>query len=195
MLAVGRIFATVCYVIGVYALGLSGVSSAAWWTAILGQLHAPLDPTNASNLDAWQACEGGTAAFNPFNTTEPWPGSSDYNSAGVKNYPNFNAGVLATVATLENGLYGSIISALKSSAPRSVFASAVGNSPWGTSGACIDSASGGGTGGGGLPPPPPVPSPPTAAIRQASVDTASAIRYLVDISARLGVIGCNGWRP
>lgn len=49
--------------------------------------------------------EGGTARFNPWNTTEPWPGATEYNSAGVKNYPSAKAGIAATLATLRNGRY------------------------------------------------------------------------------------------
>ena len=54
---------------------------------------------------AWQRAEGGSARFNAWNTTEPWPGATDYNSAHVKNYPNAYAGTAATVATLYNGNY------------------------------------------------------------------------------------------
>ena len=49
--------------------------------------------------------EGGTAANNPWNTTEPWPGATDYNSAGVKNYRTGSDGIRATLATLRNGHY------------------------------------------------------------------------------------------
>lgn len=55
--------------------------------------------------DAWQRAEGGTAAFNAWNTTEPWPGATDYNAQGVKNYATASAGTAATVATLRNGYY------------------------------------------------------------------------------------------
>lgn len=55
--------------------------------------------------EAWQRAEGGEARFNAWNTTEPWPGSTDYNAAGVKNYPTATTGTAATVATLKNGLY------------------------------------------------------------------------------------------
>lgn len=55
--------------------------------------------------DAWQRAEGGSARFNAWNTTEPWPGATDYNPAHVKNYPSSSAGTAATVATLYNGHY------------------------------------------------------------------------------------------
>lgn len=59
--------------------------------------------------EAWARAEGGTARFNPFNTTEPWPGASEYNTAGVKNYPSAQAGIAATVATLRNGFYPGLV--------------------------------------------------------------------------------------
>jgi hypothetical protein len=58
---------------------------------------------------AWTRAEGGTAAFNPFNTTEPWPGATDYNTALVKNYPTASAGIAATVKTLRNGYYPGLV--------------------------------------------------------------------------------------
>jgi hypothetical protein len=64
-------------------------------------------------LKAWARAEGGTAAFNPLNTTEPWRGATDYNSAGVKNYPSGRAGIAATVATLDNGYYKGIVHDLR----------------------------------------------------------------------------------
>ena len=43
-----------------------------WELCVLQGLTAPLTPANVTDLDAWQAAEGGstnnTAAFNPFNT-------------------------------------------------------------------------------------------------------------------------------
>lgn len=53
--------------------------------------------------------EGGTARYNPLNTTEPWPGATDYNDAGVKNYPTGADGIEATYLTLTNGHYNGIV--------------------------------------------------------------------------------------
>lgn len=146
-------------------MGLSGVSSDSWWQAILSGLSAPDTANNRSNLNAWTACEGGTATFNPFNTTLPWPRSTCYNSVCVRNYANFQDGVSATIATLEQGNMSDIRHALQNDLDRAAFADAIGADPWGTSAACIRTASGGGTGGapgppgpikGGAPPAPPV---------------------------------------
>lgn len=51
-------------------------------------------------LDCWQRAEGGRASNNPLNTTEPMNGATDYNSAGVKNYPTPVCGISATALTL-----------------------------------------------------------------------------------------------
>jgi len=51
----------------------------------------------------WAAAEGGKASFNPLNTTLWRPGSTNYNSVGVKNYPSFDVGVEATASTLNYG--------------------------------------------------------------------------------------------
>ena len=68
---------------------------------------------NRQLLGAWAQAEGGTAAYNPLNTTEPWPGATDYNSVHVKNYPSGSAGIAATYVTLVNGHYNGIVADLR----------------------------------------------------------------------------------
>ncbi len=53
----------------------------------------------------WARAEGGSAEWNPLNTTEPMAGASDYNTSGVKNYPSPVAGIAATAVTLSLGPY------------------------------------------------------------------------------------------
>lgn len=69
---------------------------------------------------AWARAEGGVASYNPWNTTEPWPGAIDLpgNTAGVKCYPSGAAGVAATVATLRNGHYPHMVSYFRSPGKR-----------------------------------------------------------------------------
>lgn len=55
--------------------------------------------------DAWARAEGGEARFNPWNTEWAWPGSTNYNPQGVRNYPSAKAGIAATIATLHDGHY------------------------------------------------------------------------------------------
>jgi hypothetical protein len=53
--------------------------------------------------------------LNPLNTTQPWPGATNANSVGVKIYPDINAGIQATVQTLLNGYYPTIVDHLRRS--------------------------------------------------------------------------------
>jgi hypothetical protein len=54
-------------------------------------------------IQAQARCEGGTAKWNPLNSTldlgPPWTEPEDYNSTGVKNYRYPIAGVCATALT------------------------------------------------------------------------------------------------
>src|SRR5215469_8840080 len=84
-----------------------------WRFRLLRAIHAKGNTQNRRLLQAWAKCEGGTATYNPLNTTEPWPGATDYNAVGVKNYPNGAAGIAATAATLVNGHYDGIVHDLR----------------------------------------------------------------------------------
>lgn len=68
---------------------------------------------------AWARAEGGTARYNPLNTTEHWPGATPYNTRPdgtplVLNYPTGLDGIEATYLTLTNGNYDGIIASLRS---------------------------------------------------------------------------------
>lgn len=84
-----------------------------WRFRLLRAIHAKGSSSNRQLLAAWAKAEGGTATYNPLNTTEPWPGSTNYNSVGVRNYPTGAAGIAATAATLVNGHYDGIVSCLR----------------------------------------------------------------------------------
>ena len=101
--------------------------------AVSGQVDGvALTEENAIGLVAWGWAEGGGAAWNVYDTTEPWPGATEFNAAGVKNYGNWLAGIAATWATLRNGRYGPIIAALREGNSAGALAAAVAASPWGT---------------------------------------------------------------
>jgi len=70
-----------------------------------------------TSLAEWQRREGGTAAFNPLNTTQRAPGATNYNSVGVRNYRSQQQGLNATVETLRNGRYTDILRALTRNLP------------------------------------------------------------------------------
>jgi hypothetical protein len=80
-----------------------------WRYRLLRDLRAKQRRPNYRLLHAWREAEGGTACFNPLNTTEPMPGATDYNSVGVKNYTSGAQGISATYLTLVNGHYDGIV--------------------------------------------------------------------------------------
>lgn len=88
-----------------------------WERDVLSALGVPVTQQNTSFLDSWANAEGGSASFNPMNTTQPATGSTNYNSVGVKNYPDAATGTAATVKTLTNGYYPDIVAALQSGNP------------------------------------------------------------------------------
>lgn len=80
---------------------------------VAAQIGAPVERVYQI-LSQWQPYEGGSAAFNPLNTTQGGPGVVDnYNSVGVKNFANEDAGAAATAATLLNGYYPDIVHWMK----------------------------------------------------------------------------------
>lgn len=86
-------------------------------------------------LDAWATAEGGTAHWNPLNTTLRLYGSWPYNSVGVQNYQRPIQGLCATALTLCNGYYNGILGALQGgtlTAEQIVEAHAAEFDTWGT---------------------------------------------------------------
>jgi hypothetical protein len=106
-------------------------NSPAFYAEVLRGIGAPVTAQNLRVLDAWQRAEGSTSSWNPFNSTQSsrQAGETNYNSIGVKNYPSEDAGIKATVATLKNGYYGPMITALKNN-NQEAFIAAVVASPW-----------------------------------------------------------------
>lgn len=86
---------------------------------------------------AWQRAEGGHARHNPWNSTLPWPGATDYNSVHVKNYPNREAGVNATVKIISQSNFSKLLRALRRHEDPYVIADILDEVPWGTSGRLV----------------------------------------------------------
>ena len=88
---------------------------AAFFTQVLAGLGAPLGANNLGMLLAWSGGEGTGAGWNPLATTEVFGTYSWWNCAPhwVKCYASEADGVGATVATLENGHYPTIVQALR----------------------------------------------------------------------------------
>jgi hypothetical protein len=95
-------------------------------------------------LVAWQRAEGGTAGFNPLNTTQEMPGHTCYNSlpsmpCGVKNYPSRDVGLEATVKTLRAGFsgYADIEAGIAANDPERAL-SGLHVASWGTNAATVE---------------------------------------------------------
>lgn len=127
-------------------------------TALLSSLGARNTPENLRFINAWVRAEGTKAAYNPLATTQSAPGATSFNSVNVRNYPDFQTGLAATVKTLNNGYYGPIVSGLRSGkATATQLAQAVASSPWGT-GSGVLRVLGSNGGAATTPASPPVPS-------------------------------------
>lgn len=88
-----------------------------YYETILKKLGAPATEGNLIFFRAWRQSEGGSAVWNGFNTTLKKPGSTKYNSVGVRNYVDFDQGASAIVETLLNTAQGqyykNIVAALR----------------------------------------------------------------------------------
>ena len=116
-----------------------------WQTAaaILQALGVPPNATSLKLLAAWSWCEkphtpGGSWQWNnPLNTTEPGYGGVSVNSVGVKAYPTPAQGIAATVATLTNGYYPTLVHALRTGNADLFFRATQEMALWGTDMSCI----------------------------------------------------------
>lgn len=83
---------------------------------------------------AWAQSEGGNARNNMLNTSWPMPGDTIYNSHGVRNYPDIETGLTATVKTFDspNQGYDKFESAMKRGDRAEVICRMIGESNWGT---------------------------------------------------------------
>lgn len=110
--------------------------------AVIRTMGFPETDNNIDALVAWQGAEGGhfanSAYFNPLNTSQKMPGSTFFNyfdaakTMGVQRYTDWQQGLDATIKTLNNGRYGSIIASFMASAPVLDTLHAIGNTAWGT---------------------------------------------------------------
>jgi peptidoglycan hydrolase CwlO-like protein len=121
------------------ALGnaFQGGNSIPFGTWAQGFLAVAGDPTCHDNLVvlvAWQLNEFTTAAYNPLATTYYMPGSTDFNSFGVKNYVSAQQGMQATLLTLQSGAttygYGQVLDGLSNCWPAMKTAEAINASYW-----------------------------------------------------------------
>jgi hypothetical protein len=114
-----------------------------WATQVLAALgNRNPDAATVNFLAAWSVCEFGpevkkAARFNPLATKHTMPGNTNYNSVGVKDYPDADTGLQATVRTIKNGHYPHIVEGLTTNKPEiALNHSELGI--WGTGGGCVE---------------------------------------------------------
>lgn len=112
-------------------------SAAGFAVELLRQGQWPVTGANICGVLAWEAAEGGhfvqgASRFNPLNTTQSMPGDSIFNSVGVRNYPDWQTGLDATIKTLSLGFYDAIRKALTDGRDAGSILSSVSASVWGT---------------------------------------------------------------
>ena len=111
--------------------------------ALLDRLELKHTKRRLWALLSWMQAEGGTAKFNPLNSTHEKEGATNYNSVGVKNYVSFHQGVVATAKTLNYGArhdrfgYKPLRKALVKNKWASVILMTVERSQWGTGGLAL----------------------------------------------------------
>lgn len=103
-----------------------------FYRRVLNDIGAPRTNNNLLTLYAWRQSEGGTATYNPLNTSWFMPGSTVYNSHGVKNYLTPEDGVHSTVKTLLMPEYAAALAVLREDRPMEDLPDALAGTGWGT---------------------------------------------------------------
>lgn len=112
-----------------------------WDSRLLGALGVTPTRARLAFLHAWAACEGGSARFNPLNTTFHLAGATDFNSAGVKHYLDAHQGTAATLLTMRLHFYDELRAALATDhlmAEQIARRSARSLDVWGTGHECVE---------------------------------------------------------
>lgn len=116
---------------------MAQVTRQSWAASLLQALKLQTTNANLQIIVGWELAEGGnwnnTAAFNPLNTTQSLGGSTSVNSVGVQAFKSWQDGLTATVKTLNNGNYASILAMLQGgNTDPETAATTINSSPWGT---------------------------------------------------------------
>jgi hypothetical protein len=107
-----------------------------WILDFLNAIGAQPTPQNIAFMNAWISKESGSYpisdGWNPLNTTQTAPGSYGGGAQGnIQFFPSYQSGLDANVATIQNGLYGDLLNALRGGAP-STSVPYAGLNTWGT---------------------------------------------------------------
>ena len=109
---------------------------------LLTRLGAPTSRRNRQALVAWMQTEGYGGKNNPLNTTMAMPGSTIFNTHGVRNYVSLDQGLEAAHKTLilSDVRYGydRVVRRLRQSRPPHSTLTALIDSSWGTTDLVLD---------------------------------------------------------
>jgi peptidoglycan hydrolase CwlO-like protein len=114
--------------------GPDHITYGAWSGLFLRTMGVPTCHSNLVAMVSWQMAEFTQAAWNPLATTYSMPGSTLFNSSGVRNYRSLGQGLQASKDTIVNGSssygYGAIVSTLSRCSDAMTTARAINASSW-----------------------------------------------------------------
>lgn len=114
---------------------LAGRPADTWAIDFLHAAGFSPTPANVQAVVSWEYAEsaGGGGMFNPLNTTQGgYPGETDFNSVGVKNYPDWRTGIVANARVIHNGYYDQVCQAFQNGTDARTICDLITMSPWGT---------------------------------------------------------------
>jgi hypothetical protein len=117
------------------AQSLAYTSPVDWAHDWLARANFPDTADNLRVVYSWEYAEsgGGGGMWNPLNTTQGgYPGESDLNSVGVKNYTTREDGLNANAKVIHNGYYPIVVGLFGLGNNAAAIAHAIEVSPWGT---------------------------------------------------------------
>lgn len=114
---------------------LGGRTPEQWARDFLSAANFPPTGENIRAVVSWEYAEsgGGGGMYNPLNTTQGgYPGETDYNTVGVKNYAHYGDGIAANAKVIHNGFYPKVVDAFRRGTDARLVCDLITASPWGT---------------------------------------------------------------
>ena len=96
---------------------MTSAERTAWAQQFLQGINAPITPANMDFMEAWMTQEGSIADYNPLCTSQKYGSCTTFNNDGVKNYASPADGLAASIITIKNGRYPSILEGLQKGTP------------------------------------------------------------------------------
>lgn len=101
------------------------IDPVSWYDDVLGGLGLGSTQPRTMSLYLWARSEGmPPTAFNWLAATDPRPGSTPFNGAGVQVYPSYAVGIEVLVTKLSSALYRPVLLALHADDPELIWKAA-----------------------------------------------------------------------